>query len=45
MARVKDITKEQVLNFNRDFRRLIQKKNIKYVNIYNCDETGDQNNE
>ena len=40
MARIKDVTKEQFFNFNRDFRRLIQEKNIKHANIYNCDETG-----
>jgi len=40
MARVKDITREQVVNFNQDFRRIIKDKNIKQDNIYNCDETG-----
>jgi len=45
LARVKDITKEQVLNFNEDFRRLIKEKNIQRANIYNCDETSHPNNE
>ena len=45
MARVKDVTKEQILNFNLDFGRLIQEKNIKHENIYNCDETGNLNKE
>jgi hypothetical protein len=45
MARVKDVTKEQIINFNQDFRRLIHEKNIKHDNIYNCDETGNLNDE
>jgi hypothetical protein len=40
MARIKDVTREQITNFNRDFRRIIHDKHIKQENIYNCDETG-----
>jgi hypothetical protein len=43
IARVKDVTKEQIVNFNQDFRRLIHEKNIKHGNIYNCDETDNLN--
>ena len=39
------LLKNKVLNFNLDFRRLIQEKNIKHENIYNCDETGNRNKE
>ena len=39
-ARIKNVTREQVINFNNDFRRLIHEKNIRHINIYNCDETG-----
>jgi Tc5 transposase DNA-binding domain len=43
MARVKDVTKEQIVNFNQDFHCLIHRKNIKHGNIYNCDKTGNLN--
>ena len=39
-ARIKEVTREQVINFNNEFRKVIQEKNIKLENIYNCDETG-----
>jgi hypothetical protein len=39
-ARMKEVTREQVINFNNEFRKIIQEKNIKLENIYNCDETG-----
>ena len=39
-ARIKEVTREQVVNFNNEFRKVIQEKNIKLENIYNCDETG-----
>ena len=39
-ARIKDVTREQVVNFNDEFRKVIREKNISLENIYNCDETG-----
>ena len=39
-ARIKNITREQVINFNNEFRKVIQEQNINLENIYNCDETG-----
>jgi len=39
-ARVRDVTKEQILKFNSEFRRVIEENNIKMKNIYNADETG-----
>jgi Tc5 transposase DNA-binding domain len=39
-ARVKDITKELVLHFNEEFRRVIQEHNIALKNIYNTNEMG-----
>jgi len=40
VSRVRDVTQEQVLTFNDEFRKVIQEKNIKLENIYNSDETG-----
>jgi hypothetical protein len=39
-ARVKEVTREQVVNFNNEFQKVIREKNIILENIYNCDETG-----
>ena len=39
-ARIKDVTKELVLHFNHEFRRIIQEHNIRLENIFNADETG-----
>jgi hypothetical protein len=39
-ARVKEVTKEQVLHFNKELRRVIQEHDIKLENVYNADETG-----
>jgi hypothetical protein len=39
-ARIKDVTKELVLHFNEEFRRIIREHNIRLENIYNADETG-----
>ena len=39
-ARIKEVTREQVINFNDEFRKVIKEKNISLENIYNCDETG-----
>ena len=39
-ARIKDITKEQVLHFNKELRRVIQEHDIQLENIFNVDETG-----
>ena len=39
-AQVKDVTKEQILHFNKELRRVIQERDIKLENIYNADETG-----
>lgn len=39
-ARVKEVTKEQVLHFNEELRRVIQEHGIKLENAYNADETG-----
>jgi predicted site-specific integrase-resolvase len=41
-ARVKDVTKEQVLHFNEEFRRIIREHNIRLEDIFNADETGFQ---
>jgi len=38
-ARMKEVTREQVINFNDEFRRIIREKNIRLEDIYNCDET------
>ena len=38
-ARIKDITKEQVLHFNKELRRVIQEYDIQLENIFNVDET------
>jgi hypothetical protein len=39
-ARVKEVTKEQVLHFNKELRGVIQERDIKLENVYNADETG-----
>ena len=39
-AHIKDVTKELVLHFNEEFRRVIEDHNIRLENIYNADETG-----
>ena len=39
-ARISDVTREQVIKFNEDFRTLIREKNVTLENIYNCDEKG-----
>jgi hypothetical protein len=39
-SRVKDVTKERVLHFNAEFRRLIREHNIRLEDIFNADETG-----
>src|SRR5579862_6573636 len=39
-ARVTDVTREQVLNFNDEFRQVIHEKKIQLKNIYKSDETG-----
>lgn len=39
-ARIKDVTKEQVLHFNDEFRRIIREHNIRLDDIFNVDETG-----
>lgn len=39
-ARIKQVTKEQILNFFTEFYDVIEKCNIKLKNIYNVDETG-----
>ena len=39
-ARVHNVTKEQMLKFNSEFRRVIHENNIKLQNIYNANETG-----
>ena len=41
-ARIKDVTKAQVLHFNEEFRRIIQEHNIRLEDIFNADETGSQ---
>ena len=40
MSRMKEVTKEQVLHFNEEFRRLIKEHNIRLEDIFNADETG-----
>jgi hypothetical protein len=39
-ARAKEVTKEQILHFNEELRRVIQEHNIQLKNTYNADETG-----
>ena len=39
-ARVKDVTKEQILHFNKELHRVIQERDIKLENVYNVNETG-----
>jgi hypothetical protein len=39
-SRIKDVTRDQILTFNDEFRQAIREKSIKLKNIYNCDETG-----
>lgn len=39
-SRVKDVTKEQILHFNNELRRLIREHNIRLENTFNADETG-----
>ena len=39
-ARVKEVTKEQVLHFNEELRHIIREHSIKLENAYNADETG-----
>lgn len=39
-ARVRDVTKEQFLEFNSEFRCIIHENNLELQNIYNADETG-----
>jgi len=39
-TRISDVTREQVIKFNEDFRHLIHEKKVKLENIYNSDETG-----
>jgi hypothetical protein len=39
-ARLKHVTREQVLHFNSEFRRIIQEHKICIENIFNVDETG-----
>ena len=39
-ARIKDVTKEHVLHFNEEFRRIIQEHNIHLEDIFNADKTG-----
>jgi len=39
---IKNVTKEQVLHFNAEFRRLIAEHNIRLEDTFNADETGVQ---
>ena len=39
-ARIKNVTKEQILHFNEKFHRIIQEYNIRLEDIFNVDETG-----
>lgn len=39
-ARIKEVTKEQILHFNEELRRVIREHNVRLENIYNADETG-----
>ena len=39
-ARIKEVTSEQVRNFNTELRRIIKEHNIWLKNIFNADETG-----
>ena len=41
-ACVKDVTKEKVLHFNAELRRIIKEHNIRSEDIFNADETGIQ---
>jgi hypothetical protein len=43
IARVKEVTSEQVRHFNTELRRIIDEHNIRLENIYNADETGISN--
>ena len=36
---MKEVTLKQVINFNNKFRKIIQEKNIRFENIYNCNKT------
>ena len=38
-ARIKEVTSEQVINFNTELRRIIAEHNIRLENIFNADET------
>lgn len=37
---IKDVTKEQILHFNKELRHVIQKHKIPLENIFKMDETG-----
>ena len=39
-ARIKEVTSEQVHNFNSELRRIVAEHNIRLENIFNADETG-----
>ena len=39
-ARVSDVTTQQIMSFNQEFRQVIDENQIKQQHIYNCDETG-----
>ena len=39
-SRIKDVTKEQILHFNQEFRRMIKEHNIRIEDTFNADETG-----
>jgi hypothetical protein len=39
-ACIKEVTSEQIITFNHEFRKVIREKKISLQNIYNCDETG-----
>ena len=39
-ARIKEVTKEQILHFNEELRRVIREHKVHLENIYNADETG-----
>ena len=42
LSRIKDVTKEQILHFNNELRRIIREHNIRLEDIFNADETGSQ---
>ena len=42
-ARIRDVTKEQVLHFNEECRRIIREHKIRLEDIFNTDETGSYN--